>query len=698
MQTYQFGQCDLTPRIDDGTIKSLGSVRVNGTPLRDERYSFLPWFDTYSGGALSRMKMLGIDETDTGLSIRIAPVLTNEYPFIERRDSSGDVCVRQEPWDLEPIETSLTVRMEPAEAKVDGIAFSGFRYWYEYEHAEVPIHRLMDRQTWEVGGDIDGVHVVCRNLFDLPAKRMSVEETFSTVGLGSQFAQLLPGNLWARWSLLPAFDMQYSDAGVLLAWFDRVSCIRSVVESVEGEASIRYVDLHYFEQSNRVTTNPKTVLFAKEKLDAVDAMNLWTRVHDQEQRKTLDQFGIEKEPPSGVTMGLNVWRGINFDTTYEDSIEIAAEFEAEYLFIDSVFEHLEAYRVATLAHYDEDPPPDPVLAKAWWGNMCRTLDFEVARPLGGEEGLKRLCDRAAAKGVKLFSWMATHYDPQSYLAQKPQAEKWGHGMNGVFAAKESGRHPDTGYPGACWTVNLNAPIMEKIRDQLLGVCERTGLKGFLWDSFSNLGWWQVDYSNGTMRPQFDRMAELYAALVNAGLYIQPEAIVSFTDHSACGLFGGNVYADELLGYSYNTTIGLHYKTPKRKKGESELAMDHGGESDDHAKRILQGKEPFELLFRCFAHKRITGVPANQTPRDTWDQAAVEKIKELFRVYREQRHLMQRRTVLKNDSGVRWDNDTDRSLLFVFKPQNAPDGAIDAGTGREPENGQLQPDRIYLVPA
>lgn len=685
MQKIDVGSCTITPRVEDDNLISLGGVEVAGVALRSDEPRFAPWFDTYDRGTLSRLQVDRLEECGDRRVLHLKAVLNNDYPFIERRDSSGDVCIRQEPWDAAPIEADFRIVFEPAAETIDGIEFTGLRYWFEYDCADVPVHRIMDRQTWELGGNLDDVNVVCRNLFDLPRKKVEVGNTFSTVGLGERFAKLLPGNLWARWSLLPAFDMQYGQAGVMLAWFDHVSCIRTVVESIEGEASVRYVDLHYFEKSGSVRTNPKTVLFSPSRLDHTEALNLWTRVHDREQRKALDQFGIDQEPPAAVYFGLNVWHDMHFDTTYEQTIDLASEFGAEYVFIDPVWEHLEAYRQAFRNLKGDRGDLDPILEKLSIGNMCRTLDFEVAEVIGGEAGLKRLCDRAASKGVKLFSWMAAHFDPQTHLMPKKKNSEFGHGMFGIFAAKESRRHPDTGYAGECWTVNLNAPIREKIRDQLLGVCERTGLGGFLWDSFSNLGWWQVDYSDGSMRPQFDRMAELFADLTNAGLYIQPEAVVSFSEHSACGLFGGNVYREDLLGYSYKTSIGLVYA---EKPGEQKI---------DHGERMLKGEEPIDLLFRHLAHKRPNGVPANKVPREQWDAEAVDEIKTLFRVYRERRGLMQRRTVLRDDLGVRWDNDTGPSLLFAFESQPAPAGATDAATGETVTDAKLSPNRVYLVP-
>ena len=85
---------------------------------------------------------------------------------------------------------------------------------------------------------------------------------------------------------------------------------------------------------------------------------------------------------------------------------------------------------------------------------------------GGEDGLKRLCDRARAKGIKVLSWMSTHASPNSYLNApgNKKARELGAGSFGVYAARESGHHPDTGYAKECWPFNLNTPVMEWLRE------------------------------------------------------------------------------------------------------------------------------------------------------------------------------------------------------------------------------------------
>ncbi len=666
----RLGQTTLGLRLAGDRLLSLGEVRVGDARLRNDQTRFLPWFDTYDGDVFRAFRLRDIVRAGERVTLLTTVTSDPDVLFRERRDSSGDLAFRNTSWDAPALEAEFRVVLEPAQAAVAGRHFRGFKYHYEYEGA-TPIHRIVDRQTWELGGDLEDVNIVCRNWLTPPRMRIARDTTYSTVGLDA-WAGLLPGNMWGRWSLLPAFDMQYGKAGVFLAWFDRMSLIRTVIESNAGEDSIRHLDMHLFEQGTHVATNPKTVLWCADPLDHIDAMNLWTAVHDQEQAKSLKQIGVVKLQDPQLWLSENRWINMRFDTTYENVVDVAAEFGFDYAFIDPVWQHHQSFFEYLQQWVPQEKWKGTILEKFCWQNMCVTLDFEVGEIQGGEERLKALCDRAAAKGVKVVSWMATHYSPESTLNQDKSLAYGKTGFN-IWAARESGRHPDTGYPASCWTINLNNPVLyEKLRNQILGVCRRTGLAGFLWDSFCNLGWWQIDYANGTMRPQFDRMAQLFADLTNAGLYLMPEAIVTFSNGSMCGLHGGNVYAGDLLGYSYNTGIALHYGTK----------VELGGFDDTPRENlIIQGKLPFDELFCCFAHKRVPSMQFQNVPRDTWSPEAVGKMKWLFKLYRQLRDAMRQRTVLKDDLGVMWDDGHGVKTLFAFRDHTQQGVWLDATTGQ-----------------
>jgi hypothetical protein len=663
---------DLT--FADGLLHSLGSITVGGAALRNPAAPFLPWFDSYEGEVFDRFEFVEVRQRGCEQVLALRAVSNPGYPFRERRDSSGDLCFRNVSYNAEPVVSELNIVFKPAAATLAGSAFTGFTYWFEYANDACPIHRLLDRATWELGGNLDDVNLVCRNWLTPPRMKIGKDTTYSTVGL-DQWAAALPGNMWGRWSLLPGFDLQYGQSGILVGWFDRVSLIRTAIESNAGEDAIRFNDSHWFEQAGRVSTNPKTILYCPERLDHTDALNLWTELQDRDCANGRRQFGIPEEEPPRLTLHHFVWRDYHFDHSYEPSLAIAAELGLDQILIDSCFEQGEALR---MAHEKLAPPKEQegtTLAKAMPTNMCCTLDYQVAAEHGGEAALRRLCERAAGMGLKVSCWMAAHLHPHSALARGPQAAGFAHGKNGAIAASESGRHPSTGYPGDCWTLNLNSPVYRYLADRILGICQRTGLSGFAWDSYSNLGWWQVDYSDGSMRPQFDKMGELYGELARAGLYIEPEAIVAFSSHSCCGLHGGDVYAGELLGYSYDSTI----------------ALEHEG------RELLRGEEPPEVLFRCLAHRRAPEVRLTEVPRAEWSAAAMAAMKLYFAMYKQARGAMHRRTVLKDGLGVLWHGAGGERVFWSFREQIWNDGRpVDVLSGEAPAARRLQSRRVYRI--
>lgn len=256
----------------------------------------------------------------------------------------------------------------------------------------------------------------------------------------------------------------------------------------------------------------------------------------------------------------------------------------------------------------------------------------------------------------------------------------GQGKFGVFAARESGCHPDTGYPGDCWSLNLNTPVKDHLIRRVLEIAKATGLKGFLWDSFSNLGWWQLDYSNGTMKPQFTEMADVYTKLANAGLYLMPEAITTFSSHSCLGLYGDDPYRGEDLGYSYDTAIHSPHTPDTKQPWDSD---------------ILRGKQPIDFLFRCLAHKRAPNLSLSFVPKAERNAGAIVELRALFSAYKQVRHLMHKRTILKNNLGVLWESlNGQERVLFTFTPQQNPGNIIDLISNEKALGHKLAPHRVF----
>lgn len=684
MSKISIGQSVITPVIEDGFLKSIGSIQVNGVELRNPAHSFMPWFDSFDGLIFDRFKFVDIDQAEHSATLKLIALGRQNHPFQERRDMSGDLCIRIANWDEPPVEVNFNVVFEEASDCIDGIEFQGIRYHFEAT-APVKLHRILDRQTWEPGGTLDDHQICCRSWVRPPRCHIGIEDDFSTAGLDTSRDALakvnpMPGNLWARWSLLPGFDMIYSNKGTLLGIYNEVSLVRTVIETLPGEDCLRIIDMHAFEQTSSFKTNPKTILFSPTQLDSVGAINLWTRMTDRDREMSQKQIGIAQDGPPQITWSQNVWVGMNFDTTYEDAIDKAAELGADYLFIDPIWEHAEAYNMEVAKRIPKEEQDGTLLAKHCGQSMCCTYDFKVADALGGEAGLKRLCDRAAAKGVKILSWVATHMSPTTHFREHAHPELK-QGEFGVFAARESGRHPDTGYAGDCWTLNLNAPVFDYVKDCILETCRNTGLAGFLWDSFSNLGWWQIDYSDGSMRPQYDKMAELYKIWSNEGLYLMPEALVAFSNHSCLCLLNGSFVDGDLEAFYYNTAIAL----PHTLDG-SQQAID---------KEILRGNQPIDKLFHAFANKWSPNNELWQVPREEWDAENAAAIKRLYQTYKAVRDNMYKRTLLQDELGVDWEGPNGEKLRWCFKDQPAPSTATEVLSG-ESAGDMLIKHNVYRL--
>ena len=80
----------------------------------------------------------------------------------------------------------------------------------------------------------------------------------------------------------------------------------------------------------QVRTNPKTVLFCPDALDDIDAVNLWTRIYDQEHDRACAQLGIRDEGPAVTMLGANEWEPISASIPPTNRcVDVAAEFGIE---------------------------------------------------------------------------------------------------------------------------------------------------------------------------------------------------------------------------------------------------------------------------------------------------------------------------------------------------------------------------------
>ncbi len=152
-RVLRIGDTTFTLHLASDELVSLGAPMIGGVSLRSDATRFLPWFDTFEGEVFKRFRLRNIIQRGITTVIRTTAISDPDVLFRERRDSSGDLCFRSTGWDADAHEAQLDICIEPAADTIDGHTFTGFRYWFDYQ-GSLPIHRLVDRQTWELGGAI----------------------------------------------------------------------------------------------------------------------------------------------------------------------------------------------------------------------------------------------------------------------------------------------------------------------------------------------------------------------------------------------------------------------------------------------------------------------------------------------------------------------------------------------------------------
>jgi len=335
MEPIQIGDASISLLTQDTQYLGLGAITVNGHIVRTGDVPMLPWFDSYEGGTFNRFELLGVEPDDQGVQVKLKALADMSFPFRERRDSSGDLCFNEYSWTAKPFEALVTLHIQPTQETIDGRSFSGFKYWYTGQSDQRPVHRFIDRQTWELGGNLNDVTVCIRNWISPPHKRLGIDVHYSTVGL-ENYVGPMPGNLWGRWTQLPGFDMQYGQEGILIGRFDEVANIRTAMESIKGEDFLKVQDFHFFEQTNNFVSLAKTILHCSDTIDKIEALNVWTRCTDRESDMSRAQFGIEDDPMPRLVEAINIWVNYRFETTYEYSVDVSSELGLDHLFIDTV--------------------------------------------------------------------------------------------------------------------------------------------------------------------------------------------------------------------------------------------------------------------------------------------------------------------------------------------------------------------------
>ncbi len=643
----------------------LGKIWIGDTLVRSGRLPLSFLSTSFGGKELRRLELLGVEESASELRVRLRTLFSPSQTKM-MRDHSFDPIHETGDWDVEdPVaDGELDIVMEPAADAFNGVAAQGFAYHYEYRGGSVELFYLLEKASWELDGDICGSTIVSQSACSNPLVTVEKETFFTTEGYlffldpAAHANRCMTHNL-PRWASHQAFDFQWKEGRVLLGVFERVDLIRSLLQREAGAAEFKTFDKHIFDQALNFSTAPKKILLVEGIATETEMQNLWTwtiaEVHD----RARAEFGLAQEPTL-PRLAVNYWSNFNYDSYFKDLIPAATALGLKQVFIDNVNKS--------------------AMSEGYPQNMCCGHEYEPAPSLGGVSKLKELIDRSTALGIQTMSWTnndqaytspinLTERDERSWFVKMEDTRtKFGGAYMNVFNILDFARDE----PRRLWV------------DSLKKIHETTGLNGYLFDSFYNLGFMPVNYTEGKPRTMWRQLLAAFKELQDADIHFLIESFGPFGQvQHGCP----RTYSIDRCWVCYEIGVGNDYTTVP-----SGLANYEAPESDTA-----------EVLHFILAHKTVPPMEVHKDGKRI-DERVTEDYKRALVDYHEVRPLMKHRYLQADGKSIIWHNDArDTAVIWSFARQEAAlSGTVfDVTAGKElppAASHTLEPLHTFTVKA
>ncbi|MBM4037321.1 MAG: hypothetical protein FJ290_02305 [Planctomycetes bacterium] len=665
-KAVKVGNCTVEILIRARHLVGLGKVRIGRTVVRSGRLPLRPCAQTFAGLELSGLELLGIEEKKSGVRIKTAATFC-PLPVKLLRDHSFDPIHETGDWDKPVVASTgrLDIVLKPARDAFEGVSFEGFSYHYEYDSKDVPLFYLMDMASWELDGNIEGTTAISQSSCSAPTATFAADTKWTTEGVihwddaASVANPVMTHNL-PRWASHQAFDFQCKGGKTLLGIFERVALIRSILMREPGKSELKTFDKHIFDQTLKVKTSAKSILLNTDAKTDTDQRNVWTWVFDEIANRAQAEFGL-KEEPLVPRLCQNYWHNFTIDTYRRDLLPAAVALGFKALFVDNLNKS---------AMTERCPHPD------FQWNMCCGHEYEVAPCLGGPAALKRFIADCREHGIRVNAWTNNDQALSSPVNAAERDDK------GWFVRMEDTRLKYGGAYGAVFSImDMGAERARRYWiDCLKKIKAETGLDGYLYDSFYNLGFMPVNYRTGKPSTQWRGLLAAFKELQDAGVHFLIESFGPFgSPQHGCPA----AYAEpQNLFACYKVTGGFGYTTIPTTD-------------------LIQIEQSVGTLYRFFAHMASPSFALFYNGVRI-DRIWTERHKRVLADYNENLPHMHKRFLQEDGLGVLWhDAESKRATLWNFAERDAalPGHVRDltAGQGLPPAASyRLLPWHTYAI--
>lgn len=363
----------------------IGNVRIGDISLRSSRRPMFVDLTTPDGIRFCNFKLKGSEKTENGLELTFSMDTVNDGMMewmlhtVRNRRNLKDWTDRPQPAE----NTSLRLLLKPLNREINGKTWKGFTYQYLYKSDNLPIYRILDRATWEIGGSILGNEFWMRSgvvpslvKFNDKADFYSTEWYLPGIENPSIF-QFHPLQ-----TTLQGFTFTASPHGVLITWPNEVAHVNSLFEKERDKTEMAHFHEHCGDLSYEFATSPVEVLWLGELFNDVQKANIYESAKELIYDTLHEKAGIKRERVTTYGV-IEEWVIPDMDKYIHKAIPELIEAGMKTIFIPNECQNtMNVYGVS---------------------NMCCNVDYKIAEAVG-EDNMRLLCKKANDNGVVIEMW------------------------------------------------------------------------------------------------------------------------------------------------------------------------------------------------------------------------------------------------------------------------------------------------------
>ena len=571
--------------------------------------------------------------------------------------------------------TILELELRSARRTIGGRNYSGFSYRYHYRSAAIPIYKILDRGSWEIGGSVLGNEFWMRNCFVPSITRIeSAAQFYSTEWYIPECVNPSAFQFMPLQTEFQGFSFTATPDGVLVTWASEVAHIRSLFEKPRGEDVMTHFHEHCGDLGHEFSTAPVEVLWSPGARSHVDLTNDYEAVRELVHETLHAKIGMRRER---VTTFGQIEEWTPADLERYRSLGLPKLLEA-------------GTKTICLANHFENNMNT-------WGvsNFCCTVDHKVSDSVG-EERLRAFCADARTAGATVQMWGNTAISTLNLLFNNRAGDsdrirflpREGSIMealnrNTSFVRNASNAIEADHYTPEFAVLNLRDPaVREYWLRRWQAAHDRVGLGAIFLDSSFNLSSDKFHYVQNTRAHQFSATPDQAHLL---GFYrpaIEPQAAILSQYRAHLELMAemqriGYVYGNEDLG-----VFGIHRHGPAIAARLDSLFLWTDCVASFDVPAIRQsGHDPDDVYLRGLAYRMMWALHWDVS-RDVLsfrygglsceeDLPGAHHI-DLLHVYNEVEPFMRERTTLPDEAGVLYRSPS-RWVLWAFEDLSLPVG-------------------------